>query len=227
MGLVFYDEDGIRCCATIDQVETVEAFKRDRITIDEICIEVRLIDGTRYVVGEDSRNTYQGLVWLLETRLLGFRMDWFDVVAFPAFQENRTLLFSRYATCDDVIECSLPAGSLFRVTDRLLTELLHSLEQTSVLLPTRFVHHASKRLAVQDCFGGVHLLPDAIRGSQVEADLTANQLIAVDLLEAIGSASLTDDALSQLMTGPMWESYLARVKDLRLAIEAAQAPGGA
>ncbi|WP_442583618.1 hypothetical protein ACSBOB_17325 [Mesorhizobium sp. ASY16-5R] len=73
-------------------IESVAFYKRDEITTDLICCEVK-IDGKIWFFHEE----WMGWSLLLEhvQKLPGFRADWFAAVSSPAFETCETVAFRR------------------------------------------------------------------------------------------------------------------------------------
>jgi hypothetical protein len=79
-----------------NEVRFVYAYKQDCYAVDQIRLEVLDDRGKGLMVTEELRG-WDGLVRALPEKLPGCRKfeDWFSVVAFPAFQQNMTLLYER------------------------------------------------------------------------------------------------------------------------------------
>ncbi|MEQ8843394.1 MAG: hypothetical protein RIB58_00960 [Phycisphaerales bacterium] len=75
-------------------VVRIEAFKIDLYTVDCIAIEFTLDDGVRVCMHEDFEG-FTSLVKEIERVFDGIPDEWWTTVAFPAFEENRTLLWAR------------------------------------------------------------------------------------------------------------------------------------
>jgi hypothetical protein len=74
-------------------VVEIYAFKRDFFAIDEICLGFRCDEtGFDEWAGEEDIG-YAALQKEVERRFSGIRTDWFQEVAVPAFQMNRTTLW--------------------------------------------------------------------------------------------------------------------------------------
>jgi len=70
------------------EVEKVTVFKRDRMTVDEICMVLEVSGSPALEVNEEMPG-WQELVQGLPTYLPGARLweEWFEKVAFPAFRQ--------------------------------------------------------------------------------------------------------------------------------------------
>jgi hypothetical protein len=80
-------------------VERVTVFKRDRMTVDEICMVLEVSGSGALEVNEEMPG-WQELVQALPTHLPGARLwdEWFGKVAFPAFTTNPEVVFERRLT---------------------------------------------------------------------------------------------------------------------------------
>ena len=74
------------------------AFKRDLFAVDRICLGIELKDGETIEVDEEMKG-WDSLVQKLPEYLPGCKSfaEWFEVVAFPAFELNATRIFERVA----------------------------------------------------------------------------------------------------------------------------------
>jgi hypothetical protein len=80
-----------------DDVEEIVAFKVDAIVVDHICLGFRRSGETEFVVADEETPGWQELNDQLSQQF-GVAFDqWFEIVAFPAFVENRITLWSRSA----------------------------------------------------------------------------------------------------------------------------------
>jgi len=79
-----------------DDAILVTAFKRDLYAVDLICLVIELKDGETIEVDEEM-NGWDSLVQKLPEYLPGCKSfgEWFEVVAFPAFELNATRIFER------------------------------------------------------------------------------------------------------------------------------------
>jgi hypothetical protein len=74
-----------------DAISRVEAYKRDLITTDLICLDLLTKDGAIISVHEELEG-FQALTEKLAS-LPRFDADWYAKVMKPAFVENRTLVY--------------------------------------------------------------------------------------------------------------------------------------
>lgn len=74
----------------------VEAFKRDLYAVDLICLLVLLKDNKALEINEGMEG-FESLAGKLPEYLPGCQKfeEWFQVVAFPAFKENNTVIYER------------------------------------------------------------------------------------------------------------------------------------
>jgi len=93
--LTIENERGSRSL-TWDEVISIKAFKRDLYAVDRICLIIGLKDGSGVEIDEEMSG-WDSLVQKLSEYLPGCRSfgEWFEVVAFPAFQLNMTSIFER------------------------------------------------------------------------------------------------------------------------------------
>jgi hypothetical protein len=79
-----------------EHVDAVYAYKRDCYTVDQIRLILRSNDQSSIEVTESDEG-YQALIAEMERRLPGFPMfhEWWDKVAFPAFETNWTEIYRR------------------------------------------------------------------------------------------------------------------------------------
>lgn len=78
------------------EVLHIEAFKRDLFAVDLICLRFFSADG-RWLEADEEMNGWEHLLEILPFSLAGCRphKSWFSEVVFPAFETNRTKIFSR------------------------------------------------------------------------------------------------------------------------------------
>ena len=77
-----------------EEVREVVAWKVDVFTYDVICIGFRISDEAKYLFVSEEAAGYGELLAALKYQY-GIRLqDWFQQVAFPAFRENWTVLWS-------------------------------------------------------------------------------------------------------------------------------------
>ena len=76
----------------------IEAFKRDLLTVDLICLTISLRNNKTLELNEEMEG-WELLVNQLPEYLPGCQTfaEWFLVVAFPAFKPNLTVIYSRNA----------------------------------------------------------------------------------------------------------------------------------
>jgi hypothetical protein len=93
--LTMENEEGNRLL-TWDETISIKAFKRDLYAIDRICLVIGLKDGSGIELDEEMTG-WDSLVQKLPEYLPGCKSfgEWFEVVAFPAFQLNMTPIFDR------------------------------------------------------------------------------------------------------------------------------------
>lgn len=77
------------------QVAAVRAWKWDLLTTDCICLGFDLEDGATTVCVHEELDGYTEVVKRMEHRCVGFRPDWWQLVAFPAFSQNLTTVWTR------------------------------------------------------------------------------------------------------------------------------------
>ena len=78
---------------SLDSVERVEFFKRDRITTDLICCQVTFGDG-RSLEWDEDMSDWRGIIGSLEA-LPDFDRSWFAKVSQPPFEPSHYLAFER------------------------------------------------------------------------------------------------------------------------------------
>jgi len=81
------------------EVEKVTVFKRDLMTVDEICMVLEVRGSHTLEINEEMPG-WQELVQALPTYLPGARLweEWFEKVAFPAFKTSPEVIFQRRLT---------------------------------------------------------------------------------------------------------------------------------
>ena len=81
-----------------DDAIRLTVFKRDLFAVDRICLEIELKNGESIEVDEEMKG-WDSLVQKLPEYLPGCKSfgEWFEVVAFPAFELNATRIFERVA----------------------------------------------------------------------------------------------------------------------------------
>ena len=78
------------------EIEEVTAFKRDLITTDLICIEIRTHDDRVMEFNEEVAG-FEPCLEEMQRNLHGFDTRWHEKVVKPAFAANKTVLFSKTA----------------------------------------------------------------------------------------------------------------------------------
>ena len=80
-----------------DETISIKAFKRDLYAVDRICLGIELKDGSAVELDEEMAG-WDTLVQKLPEYLPGCKSfgEWFEVVAFPAFQLNLTPIFEKF-----------------------------------------------------------------------------------------------------------------------------------
>jgi hypothetical protein len=93
--LTLENEKGSRAL-TWDETISIKAFKRDLYTVDLMCLGIELKDGSGIEIDEEMSG-WDSLVQKLPEYLPGCKSfgEWFQTVAFPAFQLNMTSIFER------------------------------------------------------------------------------------------------------------------------------------
>lgn len=80
---------------SLDSVERVEFFKRDRITTDLVCCQIGFADG-RLLEWDEDMSDWRGIITSLED-LPGFDRNWFAKVSQPPFESSWYLAYQRLA----------------------------------------------------------------------------------------------------------------------------------
>ena len=77
-------------------VERVQAFKRDLVVVDLICLQFSLAGGKVIEVDEEMKG-FEALVAVMPQQLLGCPpfAEWWHPVAVPAFATNERVLYAR------------------------------------------------------------------------------------------------------------------------------------
>ena len=80
-------------------VVRIDAFKRDLYVVDLMCLTLRFKDNKTVDIDEEMEG-WESLVEKLPEYLPGCRefAEWFEVVAFPAFKPNLTVIYKREET---------------------------------------------------------------------------------------------------------------------------------
>ena len=94
-GIGFRIEENFNPIATVlfSEVKEVFAFKRDLLTIDQICFGFRTGDDGTYCEVDEHMSGYDALLKALEIKYEIKLEHWFSKVAFPAFEKNFTSLW--------------------------------------------------------------------------------------------------------------------------------------
>lgn len=74
------------------EIIRIDAFKVDLLTMDAICLEIRLASGAACVVDDDATGFWE-LVATIKRALPESRQGWEQAVVHPAFAGNRTVIF--------------------------------------------------------------------------------------------------------------------------------------
>jgi hypothetical protein len=77
------------------EVEEVHAFKRDLLATDKICLAFKRSGREEYYEIHEEKEGYHDLLKILPCRLLGFDLEWFCAVAFPAFKTNHQIVWKK------------------------------------------------------------------------------------------------------------------------------------
>jgi hypothetical protein len=77
-----------------DVVEIV-AYKEDLLAVDDIRLGFRLGGQSDYFAISEDLNGFNDLLEMLPAHFPGIRTDWFGDVAFPAFAENWTVIWTK------------------------------------------------------------------------------------------------------------------------------------
>lgn len=80
------------------QVAAIRAWKWDLLTTDCVCLGIDLEDGETTVCVHEELDGYKTLAEEMERRYVGFTPDWWQAVAFPAFETNMTTVWTRPST---------------------------------------------------------------------------------------------------------------------------------
>lgn len=76
-----------------DAIARVEIFKREMITVDDICCDIFLEDGSAFRIDEEMQGWTEAIAWL--EQLPGFRRDWWNDVVKPPMAECRQTVYVR------------------------------------------------------------------------------------------------------------------------------------
>ena len=101
-------DDGLECRDALldepvwrmrwDAIEEIAAFKRDLLTVDDLCLAFLPLGSAQYVVADEDMPGWAELNRALVTRF-GIRFqEWFPLVAHPPLEQNWTVLWRRAAS---------------------------------------------------------------------------------------------------------------------------------
>jgi hypothetical protein len=76
-------------------VNRVIAFKRDHGLYDEICLRFDFVDRLGELEISEDWCGYDQLIQELKSALPGGPDNWWETVSFPAFAENRTIIYAK------------------------------------------------------------------------------------------------------------------------------------
>lgn len=76
-----------------NDITLIQAYKIDQLTFDTIVIEIHLAD--TYITIHDETPGYIKFMETASGKLTGFKNNWFEIVAFPAFETNLTIIYKR------------------------------------------------------------------------------------------------------------------------------------
>lgn len=76
-----------------DDIEKLEGYKRDRMTVDDVCMEVTW-DGRRVVFSEEMPG-WEALQRKIREKFPQIPGDWEEKIKLPAFAKNLTVLYER------------------------------------------------------------------------------------------------------------------------------------
>lgn len=163
------DDDTQREPVRFDDIQSIFAFKLDNFALDEIILAFHL-PGERVAVVSEDWDGYNELYQLIDAHPLVTNVGWFLEVAFPAFAENRTLVFERSKQSPDTL--SLAAATL-AAWARTAEKSLGNAE-CACYAADRLVA-LSERLKTADTTATHDLLAEISPDSQVARLLTANR----------------------------------------------------
>jgi hypothetical protein len=78
-----------------ERLDEIVAYKVDAMTVDHLCLAFRERDSATFHVTDEETPGWQELNAALATRFGIQSAQWFERVAFPAFAQNWTVLWSR------------------------------------------------------------------------------------------------------------------------------------
>jgi len=76
-----------------DEIDEIVAFKRDMLTVDDLCLGFLPHAATEHYVCDEEMPGWTELLEALETRFDIRFVDWFPIVAHPSFAPNWTVLW--------------------------------------------------------------------------------------------------------------------------------------
>lgn len=76
-----------------EEINLIKAYKVDQYIVDCIVIEIHLAE--TYISINDQTPGHMKFMETASTKLTDFKMDWFNIVAFPAFETNLTTIYER------------------------------------------------------------------------------------------------------------------------------------
>ena len=76
-----------------DNILSIFGYKVDLMTIDEICLDIFMVDGTLLKITESTGGWYEFMDEL--NNKLSIPNEWYNVVAKPAFATNLTLIYDK------------------------------------------------------------------------------------------------------------------------------------
>jgi hypothetical protein len=79
------------------QVQRIFGFKRDRYTVDMICIAFVLRDTTVEI--NEEMDGYDSVIAALPKHFSGLEAEWWAKVAFPPFETNWTTIWETNRVC--------------------------------------------------------------------------------------------------------------------------------
>ena len=96
-------DDSTAKTVELNAVLRVVAWKRDRWSFDEIMVTLELVGDEEVDICEDAKG-YKELLARLESALPGFSVtdQWWDGVAFPAFEENMMVLWEKTSPLSEI-----------------------------------------------------------------------------------------------------------------------------
>lgn len=74
-------------------IESITAFKIDRITVDVICL--RLVCNQKVIFISEEEKYWSSFVAEMEKQFPEINAEWWPKVAYPPFERNETIIFDR------------------------------------------------------------------------------------------------------------------------------------